>query len=63
VIPVLAVTRINGQFFAFLAVNDGKSTAARQRILKLGEVLGNNFVVLDGLKAGYDIIVSGTQFF
>jgi RND family efflux transporter MFP subunit len=62
VIPVLAVTRINGQFFAFLAVNDGKSTVARQRILKLGEVLGNNFVVLDGLKAGDHIIVSGTQF-
>src|SRR5882724_1252350 len=62
VIPVLAVTRINGQFFAFLAVNEGKSTVARQRILKLGEVLGNNFVVLDGLKAGDHIIVSGTQF-
>ena len=62
VIPVLAVTRINGQFFAFLAVNEGKSTVARQRILKLGDVLGNNFVVLDGLKAGDHIIVSGTQF-
>jgi RND family efflux transporter MFP subunit len=61
-IPVLAVTRINGQFFAFLAVNDGKSTVARQRILKLGEVIGNDFVVLDGLKAGDHIIVSGTQF-
>jgi RND family efflux transporter MFP subunit len=62
VIPVLAVTRINGQFFAFLAVNDGKGTVARQRILKLGEVIGNDFVVLDGLKAGDHIIVSGTQF-
>jgi RND family efflux transporter MFP subunit len=62
VIPVLAVTRINGQFFAFLAVNDGKGTVARQRILKLGEVIGNDFAVLDGLKAGDHIIVSGTQF-
>jgi RND family efflux transporter MFP subunit len=62
VIPVLAVTRINGQFFAFLAVNDGKTTVARQRILKLGEVVGNDFVVLDGLQAGDHIIVSGTQF-
>jgi RND family efflux transporter MFP subunit len=62
VIPVLAVTRINGQFFAFLAVNDGKSAVARQRILKLGEVIGNDFVVLDGLQAGDHIIVSGTQF-
>ena len=62
VIPVLAVLRINGQFFAFLAVNDGKSTLARQRILKLGEVIGNDFVVQDGLKPGDHIIVSGTQF-
>jgi RND family efflux transporter MFP subunit len=61
-IPVLAVTRINGQFFAFLAVSDGKATVARQRILKLGEVVGNDFVVLDGLQAGDHIIVSGTQF-
>src|SRR5499433_3823266 len=34
-IPVLAVTRINGQFFAFLAVNEGKGSVARQRLLKV----------------------------
>jgi len=62
VIPVLAVTRINGQFFAFVAANEGKGWVARQRMLKLGEVIGNDFVVQDGLKAGDHIIVSGTQF-
>ena len=62
VIPVLAVTRINGQFFAFLAVNEGKGPVARQRVLRLGEVIGNNFAVLDGMKAGDHVIVSGTQF-
>ena len=62
VIPVLAVTRINGQFFAYLAVNEGKGTVARQRVIKLGDTMGNDFAVLDGLKTGDHIIVSGTQF-
>lgn len=62
VIPVLAVQRISGEFFAFLAVNEGKGTVARQRIVKLGDTVGNDFEVLDGLKPGDHIIVSGTQF-
>jgi RND family efflux transporter MFP subunit len=62
VIPVLAVTRINGQFFAFVAVNEGKATVARQKLLKLGDTVGNNYAVLDGLKPGDHIIVSGLQF-
>jgi RND family efflux transporter MFP subunit len=62
VIPVLAVQRINGQFFAFVSANEGKGTVARQKTLKLGETMGNNFAVLDGLKPGDHIIVSGTQF-
>jgi len=62
VIPILAVTRINGQPFAFVAVNEGKGTVARQKALKLGEVVGNDFAVLSGMNAGDHIIVSGTQF-
>jgi RND family efflux transporter MFP subunit len=62
VIPVLAVQRISGQFFAFVSVKEGNATVARQRPLKLGETAGNDFVVLDGLKPGDHIIVSGTQF-
>src|SRR6266852_5736965 len=62
VIPVLALQRINGQFFAFLAVNEGKGSVARQRPLKLGEAIGNNFAVLEGVKPGDHVIVSGTQF-
>jgi RND family efflux transporter MFP subunit len=62
VIPVLAVQRINGKYFAFVASNEGKGTVARQRALKLGDTLGNDFAVLDGLKPGDHIIVSGTQF-
>jgi RND family efflux transporter MFP subunit len=62
VIPVLAVLRINGQFFAFVAVNEGKGAVARQKPLKLGDTVGNDFVVLDGLKPGDHLITSGTQF-
>jgi RND family efflux transporter MFP subunit len=62
VIPVLAVQRINGQFFAFVAVNEGKGAVARQRLVKLGDTIGNDFAVLEGLKPGEHIIVSGTQF-
>src|SRR6266852_760843 len=62
VIPVLAVLRINGQFFAFVSVNEGKGTVARQKPLKLDDTIGNDFVVLDGLKPGDHLILSGTQF-
>jgi RND family efflux transporter MFP subunit len=62
VIPVLAVTRISGQFFAFLAVKEGNGTVARQRLLKVGDTLGNDYVVLDGIKPGDHMIVSGLQF-
>jgi RND family efflux transporter MFP subunit len=62
VIPILAVTRISGQFFAFLAVKDAKGTVARQRLLKVGDTLGNDYVVLDGIKPGDHIVTSGLQF-
>ncbi len=62
VIPVLAVQRINGEYFAFLAVNEGKGPVARQKQLSLGEVTGNDYAVLGGVKAGDHLVISGTQF-
>jgi RND family efflux transporter MFP subunit len=62
VVPVLAVTRINGQFFVFVAEKEAKGTIARQRGVKVGEIIGNDYAVLDGLKPGEHLIVSGTQF-
>jgi RND family efflux transporter MFP subunit len=62
VAPVLAVTRINGQFFVFVAQKETKGTVARQRGVKVGEIIGNDYAVLDGLKPGDHLIVSGTQF-
>jgi RND family efflux transporter MFP subunit len=62
VVPVLAVTRINGQFFVFVAEKETKGTIARQHGVKVGEIIGNDYAVLDGLKPGEHLIVSGTQF-
>ena len=62
VVPVLAVQRINGQFFAFVAEKSAKGTVARQRPLKLGDIVENEYAVLDGIHAGDHLIVSGLQF-
>jgi len=56
------VTRINGQYFGFVAESgEGGATVARQRQLDLGAVVGNDYVVRSGLKAGDKLIVSGIQ--
>ena len=61
-IPVLAVSRINGQFFGFVAEGNGNQLVARQRRLQLGELIGNDYVVLQGVNPGEKIITSGLQF-
>ena len=62
VVPVLSVVRINGEFFAFVASKESNGTFARQKLLKVGEPLGNDYPVLSGLQGGEHIITSGTQF-
>jgi RND family efflux transporter MFP subunit len=62
VVPVLAVSRISGQYFAFVAETDKGGLVARQRPLKVGDIVGNDYVVLEGIKEGDRVIVSGTQF-
>jgi RND family efflux transporter MFP subunit len=61
-VPVLGIQRINGQYFAFVAAREEKGIVARQRPLKLGEIVGNDYVVLDGLKVGEHVIISGVDF-
>ena len=60
---MLAVSRIGGQYFAFVAEKADKGGfVARQKPLKVGQMVGNDYVVLDGIKPGDKVIVSGTQF-
>jgi RND family efflux transporter MFP subunit len=61
-VPVLAVTRIGGQTFVYVADSSGNGTVAKQRAVSLGDTIGNDYAVSAGLKAGDKVIVSGTQF-
>ena len=60
-IPVVAVSRLGGQFFAFVAQQKDGKAVARQVPLKLGEITGNDYRVISGLTVGDDVIVSGGQ--
>ncbi|MHC5860468.1 efflux RND transporter periplasmic adaptor subunit [Nostoc sp.] len=67
-IPVTAVSRLGGETFVFVAQAPQEkpksgapapSLVAQQKSVKLGVIEGNNYQVLDGLKAGDKIVVSG----
>ena len=61
-VPIISLTRVNGQFFAFVAeAGENGATVARQRAVEVGPVVGNDYVVASGLKAGDRLIVSGVQ--
>ena len=61
-VPVVSVVRINGQYFAYVVEqNESGMTVARQRPVHLGTVVGNDYVVLGGLKEGEQLVVSGIQ--
>jgi RND family efflux transporter MFP subunit len=61
-VPVTAVTRISGQYFCFVAEPGPQGAlVARQRPLQLGDLVGNDYVVKGGVKAGERLIVSGIQ--
>lgn len=63
VVPVLAVSRLGGQYFVFVAEPaNGGSYVARQKPLRVGQMVGNDYAVLDGINPGDRIIVSGMQF-
>jgi len=62
VIPVVAVSRVGGQYFAFVAEDQNGKLVAHQKPLRIGEMTGNDYAVLDGIKPGDKIIVSGIQF-
>jgi RND family efflux transporter MFP subunit len=63
VVPVIAVSRIGGLYFAFVAEPDSKGGyVVHQKALQVGQIVGNDYVVLDGIKAGDKVVVTGTQF-
>jgi RND family efflux transporter MFP subunit len=62
-VPVTAVLRINGQWFAFVAEpgEGGKGLVAKQRALQLGPVVGQSYTVVAGVKPGEKLITGGIQ--
>ena len=60
-IPVTAVSRISGQFFAFVAEDANGKLVAKQRAIKIGPIAGDDYVVLDGIKPNERVVVSGVQ--
>ena len=63
VVPVVAVSRISGLYFAFVAESDQKGGyVVHQKPIQIGQIVGNDYVVLEGVKPGDKVVVSGTQF-
>lgn len=60
-IPITAIIRLSGQPFAYVAETAGNMTVAHQRAVRLGDVVGNDYVMLDGIKPGEKLILTGTQ--
>lgn len=62
VVPVLAVARLGGQTFVYVATNQDGKYVAKQRPITIGDTVGNNYAVKSGLQNGDKVIVSGIQF-
>src|SRR3954468_8894381 len=61
-VPVTAVLRVAGQLFVFVAEpGPGGALVAKQRPVKVGSIVGDAYPVLEGVKAGERIVVSGVQ--
>jgi len=61
-VPVLAITRIGGQSFVYVAVQSESGAVVKQRAVTLGDTIGNDYAVTGGLMPGEKVVVSGTQF-
>jgi RND family efflux transporter MFP subunit len=61
VIPITAVTRLSGKLFAFVAEGQGQQAVARQRVIQVGDLVGNDYVVLDGIQPGDRVIITNVQ--
>jgi RND family efflux transporter MFP subunit len=60
-VPIVAVSRIAGQHFVFVAEAAQQGVVARQKPVTVGEVAGDDYVVRSGLMAGERVIVSNVQ--
>ena len=60
-VPLTAVTRISGQHFCFVVEQKDGGLVARQKPIQVGEMIGNDYVVVGGLAPGDRVVTSGIQ--
>jgi RND family efflux transporter MFP subunit len=61
-VPVVAVNRISGQYFIFVAEQgQGGALVARQKPITVGDLVGDSYIVRSGVKEGEKVIVSNIQ--
>jgi multidrug efflux pump subunit AcrA (membrane-fusion protein) len=60
-VPVVAVNRISGQYFVFVAEQGQQGFVARQKPVTLGELVRDEYIVTGGLDPGERVIVSNLQ--
>ncbi len=60
-VPVTAITRVGGLYFAFVVEQADGGLVARQRPVTLGTIVGDSYVLTGGVAAGERLIVAGTQ--
>jgi multidrug efflux pump subunit AcrA (membrane-fusion protein) len=58
-VPTVAVSRIAGQNFVYVAQQGAKGLVAKQQPVQLGVIRGNRYQVIKGLKAGDKVVTSG----
>src|SRR6266850_3535678 len=60
-VPVVAVNRISGQYFVFVAEQGQGGIVARQKPITVGDLIGDSYIVRSGIKEGEKVIVSNIQ--
>ena len=60
-VPVVAVNRISGQYFVFVAEAAQQGFVARQKPVTVGELIGDSYIVRSGIKEGERVIISNIQ--
>jgi len=60
-VPVVAVNRVSGQYFVFVAEQGQGGLVARQKPITVGDLIGEEYIVRSGVKEGDKVIVSNIQ--
>jgi multidrug efflux pump subunit AcrA (membrane-fusion protein) len=57
-VPTTAVSRIAGENFAFVIQQEKSGLVAKQRLVQLGHIQDNDYLVISGLKPGERVAIT-----